>query len=360
MRIGRALSIGLALLGAAGAATGQGTATLYGRVNLSLEAVRGQQTDGSDSWATRLSSNSSRIGLRGTEALGGGQEVFWQLESSVSTDAGGGTLAGRDSFLGFRGGWGSFRFGNMKTPYDQVNGVFGNTPTFLSSILDTESVYGNGSSLSSGGWPYRAPNSLRYDLPGIWLKGVQGGVQVSLGEGADHAATYAFGGTWATGPWQFGAVYQYNQESRGTDLNDWAYAVAVAYKFGMVRLAGVWEQMDYDTPTGSLERDFWGISATFDLGPGQLYTWYGYADDGGGSAAAGQRVGGLAKGADTSAQHYEISYSYPLSKRTTVYGGYVKIDNDRNASYNFATNSLSNLAVGGKPEGFLVGMSHNF
>lgn len=126
MRIGSSVAIALALLGAAGAASGQGTATLYGRSNLDLEAVRALRTDGNDSWGARLSSNSSRIGLRGTEALGGGQEVIWQIESSVSADAGGGTLAGRDSFLGFRGGWGTLRFGNMKTPYDQVNGVFGN------------------------------------------------------------------------------------------------------------------------------------------------------------------------------------------------------------------------------------------
>ena len=360
MRIGHSLAVGLALLGSAGAAAGQGTATLYGRINLDLEGVRGQSTDGTNDWRTRLSSNSSRFGLRGTENLGGGYEAIFQLESSVSGDAGGGTIAGRDSFLGIRGGWGTLRLGNLKTPYDNVNAVAGNVPTFTSSILDTESVWGNGSSLSSGGFAYRAANSIRYDLPGLWMKGVQGGFQVSLGENGDHAATYTFGGTWATGPWQFGAVVQYQSESRGTALDDWAYSLAVAYDFGAIRVAGVWEQMKYDTPTGTLKRDFLGVSGTFDIGPGQLYAWYGYADDGEGSAAAGERVGGLARGADTRARHYEISYTYPLSKRTSVYAGYVKIDNDRNASYNFATNSLSNLAVGDKPEGFLVGVNHNF
>lgn len=360
MRIGCLLASALALACMAGAVQAQSSLTLYGRLNLDIEAVRGQLTDGTNDWHGRLSSNSSRFGLRGSESLGGGHEVIFQLESSVSGDAGGGTIAGRDSYVGFRGGWGSLRFGNIKTPYDNVNAVFGNVPTFTSSILDTESVWGNGSSLSSGGFPYRAPNSLRYDLPGIWMKGVQGGFQMSLGENPDDAVTYTFGGTWATGPWHFGAVYQYNAESRGTGLNDWSYSLAAAYDFGTIRVAGVWEQMKYDTPTGSLKRDFWGVSGTFDIGPGQLYAWYGYADDGSGSAAAGQRVGGLAKGADTRAQHYELSYSYPLSKRTTVYAGYVKIDNDANASYNFATNALANVAVGGKPEGFIAGVNHNF
>jgi predicted porin len=75
--------------------------------------VRGLTTDRDDSWRPRVSSNSSRFGLRG--------------------------------------GWGTVRFGSMKTPYDTVNGVFGNTPTFTSSILDSESVWGNGSSDGKGG-----------------------------------------------------------------------------------------------------------------------------------------------------------------------------------------------------------------
>jgi predicted porin len=96
------------------------------------------------------------------------------------------------------------------------------------------------------------------------------------------------------------------------------------------------------------------------MGTGQLYLWYGQASDGKGGAATGTRVGGLASGDDTSAQHYSISYTYPLSKRTSAYVGYVKIDNDGNASYNFATNAIGSLAVGGKPEGFLAGVNHNF
>ena len=363
MRIGYTLAIGVALLGAAGAAQGQGSATLYGRVNLDLEAVRGQPPEGPNSWTTRLSSNSSRFGLRGTEPLGGGQEVFWQLESSVSADAGGGTLAGRDSWLGFRGSWGSLRLGNMKTPYDNVNAVFGNAPTFTSSILDTEAVWGNGSSMSSGGIPFRAANSIRYDLPGIRLQGLNAGLHYATGESGNDAATWSVGGTWTSGPWMVGGVYQYNHRMRDTTtvtgLEDQAYSVAAAYKFGIVRVAGVWEQLKYDTGTGNLKRDFWGVSATVDAGPGQIYAYYGNASDGEGGAATGERVGGLAKGPDTGSSQYEISYTYPMSKRTSVYGGYVKIDNERNASYTFATNALS-IAHGGKPEGFLLGVCHNF
>jgi predicted porin len=354
------LAVAPAMVVAAGIAHAQtANVTLYGRLNLDLEAVRGD-----DSWQARLSSNSSRFGVRGEESIGGGNSVIFQIESSISADAGGGTLAGRDTYVGFRGDWGTLRFGNFKTPYDAVHGVFGNAPTFLSSILDTSSVWGNGSSLESGGFPYRAPNSVRYDLPLTLLQGLDAGLHYSTAETGNDAATWAFGGTWASGPWAVGAVYQYNHRSRDTGtvtgLEDQAWTVTLAYRFfEHYRFAAVFEQIRYDTATGSLERDFWGVSATIDLGPGQLYAFYGHASDGKGGAATGERVGGLAKGGDTGAQHYEISYTYPFSKRTSVYAGYVKIDNDGNASYTFATNALA-IAPGGKPEGFLVGAMHNF
>jgi predicted porin len=56
---------------------------------------------------------------------------------------------------------------------------------------------------------------------------------------------------------------------------------------------------------------------------------------------------------------YEISYTYPLSKRTSVYTGYVKIRNDANAAYNFGVNTYA-TAIGGDPTGFVLGAFHNF
>ena len=90
--------------------------TLYGRLNLTFEAVNGKQPDGSNPTVTRLSSNSSRFGLRGTESLGGGWNAIFQIESSLNPDSGSGTLAGRDSFLGFQGGFGLVRIGRFHAP----------------------------------------------------------------------------------------------------------------------------------------------------------------------------------------------------------------------------------------------------
>jgi predicted porin len=53
-----------------------------------------------------MSSNSSCLGFRGTEELGGGLKAIFQIESSINPHSGTGTFSGRDSFVGLNGGFG--------------------------------------------------------------------------------------------------------------------------------------------------------------------------------------------------------------------------------------------------------------
>src|SRR5205085_8512877 len=68
--------------------------TLYGRLNLDLEFIKGQQPDGSNPTVNRVSSNSSRFGLRGTENIGGGLNAIFQIEQNVSGDTGNSSSSG--------------------------------------------------------------------------------------------------------------------------------------------------------------------------------------------------------------------------------------------------------------------------
>ena len=51
-------------------------------------------------------------------------------------------------------------------------------------------------------------------------------------------------------------------------------------------------------------------------------------------------------GDDTSVNMYEFSYTYPLSKRTLLYAGYVMIDNQKNGGYNFHVNQIAGVCTG--------------
>jgi predicted porin len=88
--------------------------------------------------------------------------------------------------------------------------------------------------------------------------------------------------------------------------------------------------------------------------------------------ATAPRVGAVTEGPATSVNMYEFSYTYPLSKRTLLYAGYVMIDNQKNGGYNFHVNQIagvctgnnaaSNLGVGAgcgsadRPQGFALGL----
>ena len=109
--------------------------TLYGRVNLDVEAVKGtiynnnvvqpascNKTNNTGGCITtnpaqyRMGTNSSRFGLRGTESLGGGLNAIFQVESSINPAQSGGTLAGRESYRRPAGRLGHVQDGPLPDP----------------------------------------------------------------------------------------------------------------------------------------------------------------------------------------------------------------------------------------------------
>ncbi len=385
--------------------------TLYGRVNLDTEwiinAKQNTPTSATDPTGPkqnlyRMSSNSSRLGVRGTESLGGGLNAIFQVEQRYDASNSGPATVSGDTFIGLQGGWGTLKYGYFLTPYDDLTAMWSSVPTLGTSILNAANIWANngGQSINSGSFDDRAGNSIRYDTPNI--KGFTGNFQLFdrdngnndndgiayLQNGGDlaqmrrHAYGMSFGAFYNNGPFAIGGVYEvHNNFRQGTvtnpNLQDTGYSIAGSWNFGIAKVGLVYERLEYDVPSGGdVHRDFWGISGTFNVGPGQLYAQYGRGNDGEGSAScvtvAGvttcPRVGSVTLGDGTGANTWQVSYTYPLSKRTLVYAGYIMIDNDDNANYNFGTNSMPGLCGGNgascgtaaKPQGALVGMVHFF
>jgi len=186
----------LTVLAAAGAVHAQSSLTLFGVVDTAL-----QHGSGSVSNRTHLTpsgNQASRLGLRGTEDLGGGMSASFWLEADVRTDDGtgaatntnnqasGGAPAGglgggqgltfnRRSTVSLAGSWGEVRLGRDYT-----------TQFLNLTVFDPFGTLGVGTAqtLVSGlGGPVaaRASNSVGYLLPGN-LGGLYGLVQYYLGE----------------------------------------------------------------------------------------------------------------------------------------------------------------------------------
>ena len=352
---------------------------LYGSLNLDVEFVSGRQADGTNPTVNRVSSNSSRLGIRGNEYLGRGQVAIFQIESSIQADTGGGTLAGRETFVGLQGDWGTLKLGNFLTPYDDILPIFGNAPTLTTSVLSTAALWAQGSlSKIQGGFDARLGNSIRYETPpaGGFIGELQYSTRDSSGNADSanngdhsselrHANVVSIGAFYSKGSIDLGVAYERNNKVRFANTNDTALSIAGGYDFGTIvgaaglRVGAVYERLKYDTPTGELKRDFWGVSATVPVGGGSIYAFWGRAGNGKGSAVDGTAIGGLTKGPDSASQQWELSYSYALSLRTLLYAGYVRLNNRANASYSFNINDY-NTAMGGKPTGIVFGMAHFF
>src|SRR5438105_15186374 len=109
-----------ATLAAPAAALAQSNVQIYGTLNADFESVKATGSSGTNFPSrSRVTSNSSNLGFRGTEDLGQGLRAFFQIESAVNLDNGtqSGFFASRNSAAGLLGGWGQVFLGQWDSPY---------------------------------------------------------------------------------------------------------------------------------------------------------------------------------------------------------------------------------------------------
>ena len=106
--------------------------TLYGRANMDLEFVKGQQRRRLEPDRQSREQQLVAFRMRGTESLGGGLNAIFQLESNVSCDTGNAassSLASRETFVGLQGSWGKVTMGKFLMPQDDIRFIFDNSIT---------------------------------------------------------------------------------------------------------------------------------------------------------------------------------------------------------------------------------------
>src|SRR6266581_7185382 len=142
-------------------------------------------------WEMQVSN--SYLGFRGSKDIGRGSKAIWQLEQQVNIDEGNQTtsFATRNSFAGLAGNaWGTFRLGNMDTPYKEYGNILGflgvNSGNFVSQSNVLQKVGFGTSSASS--FNLRRANAIDFASPTI-LGGLQTKVQYSRGNPSDTTGT---------------------------------------------------------------------------------------------------------------------------------------------------------------------------
>lgn len=342
-----------------------GSVTVYGRLNTALEASHASTaTDGTASSSMlRQTNNRSVFGLRGEESLGGTLKALWQVESNLSLDDGQGQIAGRNSRIGLQGSYGLLFLGHWHTPYTEA--TMGYDP-YYPTTAGYMALIGNGSASSTNNvenvsaFDRRQKNILQYRSPswrglGLWLGW---GLPEEKATVPRNPALYSVAAVYDGGALNGTLAWERHQHYQAAGRNDDAIKLGLAWQVAAgTRLAAVYEHLHYRTDSGDLQRNAWYASLVQQFGPGSIRIGIAYAANGTGGST--ETVGFLRSGADTGAVQYTVGYDYPLSSRTALYAYYSRIDNARNAIYDFAINDLG-VRAGADPQTFALGLRHNF
>jgi predicted porin len=378
--------IALAVLAAAGAASAQSSVTLFGVVDATVAFGKG---DGGDKVSlTNSGYNSSRLGFRGTEDLGGGMSASFWLEAGVNNDngsgantstnnttagatGGGGLTFNRRSTVSLAGNWGELRLGRDYVPnfwnltvFDPfgTNGV-GTTQTLNGVGLAINPFTGTALASAQPGGFYptqvRASNSIGYFLPRN-MGGFYGQVQYFTGEFADNVANDEEGSGWggrfgyAAGP--FNVAIAYGQ----TEINPTIGTVAAAgdiktwniggqWDFGVAKLMGQYSQDNLDVGAAEVEGKGWLIGALVPVGAGEIRVAYSEYMLESNVAAFG--------GNEPKSQKLAVGYVHNLSKRTALYTTYAYVRNRDGATSALNGSTVNNNS---SSSGFDLGIRHSF
>ena len=315
----------LALVAALAAVTAapafaQSSVTLWGRLNTSVES----QKFGNNDRIVAVQNNSSRLGLRGTEDLGGGLKAAFNLEHGLNSDTGaasGGTqFWSRQANVELSGAFGTVRLGSW-------------FPDSYFSTVDRTSNHNHDTGTSSDalfssfGFDYRT-NKVGYFSPTVEGFNFIGSVRAGEGSGPrafDLSANYEVSGLHIAGTYAEADKFGLSNKRK-------AYGLEADYGFGPFLVTGYYQREDVD---GFRSRDIGRVSAMYTLGQAEFHINVGGTKSGG---------DGLFK--NGGASQWTLGYNYNLSKRTKLYGFYTSIDyKDAAASANPA-NFKSSLAAG--------------
>lgn len=339
----------------AGPGLAQAQVTLFGVVDLAVVQVRASGA-GSLTQLNGDGNTSSRLGVRGTEHLGGGWQAHFWLEAAVNVDAGtggasstnnidsvntGSLTLGRRSTIGLQGPWGELRLGRDYVP------SFANLTTAMHPF-GTNGVGSAGTlfyPVNAGGTTVRtsvrASNSLGYHLPSN-LGGFYGSAMVASGEQASGTASSDNGRHvglrlgYRAGPLNVSAAQGRTRYATGdyTQRN-----VGANLQVGPVKLMALWG----DNRVGVTRTAATLLGAQWTVGAGQVRLAYTVLQ---------------ARGVANDARQWAAGYVHHLSKRSSLYGTASAIDNRGNGTrFNLG---LSPSRAGGSSSGLEAGVVHSF
>lgn len=325
--------IALACMAGISAYASAANVEIYGAVDMYVAA---NNVEGD--WKTAIQSGgttASHIGLKGTEDLGNGVQVFFNLDQAFLADNGEKTFGNdsksfsREVTLGIRGKYGQLSVGRQYTPHFLTFAIYDPTELSLGSSDSPYFFPGAASVTGVDGNLVRLDNSIQYVLPTPF--GLTNFFYVALGEHKNASGSQ-------------------DSNSRGN-----VYNYAAKYDAGNFSMMGswLWRDVALDTTKNSFKNQYINFAATYDFGVTKPVVQFTkkFTDDetktdefwmaqlgtstpvmGGKWMVSASYMKNQTKD-DADAWSIGTKYAYPLSKRTRIYAGIEAVFNDSNAGY---------------------------
>jgi predicted porin len=358
----------------------QSELSIYGRMSLGVVSYSGYgpgHVSGS-----RMNNFSSRIGFKGSEALGQNLYATFVVETGFAGDTGDGIVASREATVGVEGPFGKLRLGFMLSPLDDLHPIAG--PGWVTNVTNDNlnGFWANGySNLFSGGtagstackqvagpegntnsfaFDNRIGNSIRYDSPN--LQNFRLATQFAFGEASCGAWAWSNKLQYQTGQLNAALAWQQHHAVRGAGLNDQILMLAASYQITPQHYVGAWWQtLRYANPgKETLRQQAWGgiYKFSYDAHLWEV-AWYRAAQ---GKGTQTPVFSGIFVGPETAANLYIVGYRYKLSKRTELWSQFAQLRNGKNSGYDLGGSGKAGAigTMGENPRAIAVGLKHDF
>ncbi len=292
----------------------QAAATVYGNVHLSIDSTS-LETSGTDPVTNKdpenltMNNNTSAIGVKGKEDLGGGMSAIFKLEFQIDPSERNKSITDRDQWVGLKGAMGTIKFGTMSNNYKMLGGKI--DPMYRTQLegrgfMDIQTSLHGGAGENGG----RSTNTLQYSSPKMGgMKFVfnytfSGKDDETLGFGLHYKTKTAIA---------FIDYLDVQSETAPFGNSETAFKIGGSYKMGAVTLGLQYESVEdvnlvknvspSDGTIGNVGSDVIFASMNYTMNPNNNIA-FTLGDNG------------------TDDVGYALMYNHKMSKRTNVYTGY--------------------------------------
>lgn len=243
--------------------------TVYGRIHLALQHVdEADLKNGGLRGKSELRSNSSRLGVKGSQVIDEHVTLIYQLEFRINPDSldGGDNnhMKHRNSFVGFKGAFGEVKFGTHDTPLKLIQERIDVFNAIDGDVKEVVSKHGEN----------RSQNMVMYTSPRV--NGIVANVAHISVENAEQRNGLSSSLTYQSSAFFAGVAYDDHVKTDVTTLRAVVRTTFDAWQFGVM-----YEEARQKTDFGNDSRtaDGWLLSATYRVMPKTtLKAQYGQSD----------------------------------------------------------------------------------